>query len=388
MATRDSLGGIVHSYQRYDPARIPPPRPPDIDLVSPAMERWLEFWEPDELTEEELANAVMLDPEQIAGLGPSIDRMRQSLEDRRRKILERYETDTVRKRARSGFRDAARRAEPPARHREAFERAVREEQIRQLERLWYAQEDERSRFAGQLPGLVERLGEVYQIDELAAKWPFTGREKLTVEEALAVKEELETIDDLLRQLDEARKNARIGIVDLEALGKYLDGEQQEELESLRRQVRVNYERGSNLHAVARQYNDEAMFRQYKKLGPPSFAREHGEVLKTLFAIEEEMIAAVHKLYETLGSDRPVTPKEFEKVLGKFGKALKAYDSFDQTSGRDGVGTNSIFFVFDTLIRLASAGEEPANIGILRLVSGTGEGAREMAFLTPEAAATA
>ena len=27
MPTRDTLGGIVHTYQRYDPARIPPPRP-------------------------------------------------------------------------------------------------------------------------------------------------------------------------------------------------------------------------------------------------------------------------------------------------------------------------------------------------------------------------
>jgi uncharacterized protein with von Willebrand factor type A (vWA) domain len=157
----------------------------------------------------------------------------------------------VRKKARNAFRDAARRAEPPARHREAFERAVREEQIRQLERLWYAQEDERSRFAGQLPGLVERLGEVYQIDELAAKWHFTGRERLTVEEAVAVKEELETIDDLLRQLEEARKNARIGIVDLEALGKYLDGEQQEELESLRRQVRELVEQAAASQGLER-----------------------------------------------------------------------------------------------------------------------------------------
>ena len=37
MPTRDTLGGIVHTYQRYDPARIPSPRPADVDLVSPAM---------------------------------------------------------------------------------------------------------------------------------------------------------------------------------------------------------------------------------------------------------------------------------------------------------------------------------------------------------------
>ena len=43
MPTRDTLGGIVHTYQQYDPARIPPPRPPAVDLVTPAMEHLLEF---------------------------------------------------------------------------------------------------------------------------------------------------------------------------------------------------------------------------------------------------------------------------------------------------------------------------------------------------------
>ena len=72
MPTRDTLGGIVHSYQRYDPARIPPPRPPQVDLVTPAMEHMLEFGDMDELTEQQLAEAVMLDPEQIRGSGPRL----------------------------------------------------------------------------------------------------------------------------------------------------------------------------------------------------------------------------------------------------------------------------------------------------------------------------
>ena len=79
MPTRDTLGGIVHTYQRYDPARIPPPRPPEVDLVSPAMEHMLEFGSIDDLTEEQLANAVMLDPEQIKGLGRSLESIRPPL---------------------------------------------------------------------------------------------------------------------------------------------------------------------------------------------------------------------------------------------------------------------------------------------------------------------
>ncbi|NBT14479.1 MAG: hypothetical protein EBS56_13010, partial [Planctomycetia bacterium] len=236
MPTRDSLGGIVHTYQRYDPARIPPPRPPAADLVSPAMEHLLEFGSIDELTEEQLAEAVVLDPEQIKGLGPSLDSLKRQLEERRRKILERYETGGLRKKARGVFRDAAQQAKPPAKAREAFQRAVREEQIRQLERLWYEEADDQSRFAADLVTLIDRLGDVYQVDELVTKWQFTGREKLTVAEALEVKEELETIEDLLKQLEEARKNARIALIDLEALGQFVESGELDELDRLKRQV--------------------------------------------------------------------------------------------------------------------------------------------------------
>ena len=52
MPTRDTLGGIVHTYQRYDPARIPPPRPAEVDLVTPAMEHLLEFGDASELMEQ------------------------------------------------------------------------------------------------------------------------------------------------------------------------------------------------------------------------------------------------------------------------------------------------------------------------------------------------
>ena len=73
MANRNTLGGVIHTYQRYDPARFPSPTQPPPDLVSPALEHMLMFGERRELTEEELARAIRLDPSQIAGLGPSID---------------------------------------------------------------------------------------------------------------------------------------------------------------------------------------------------------------------------------------------------------------------------------------------------------------------------
>ena len=276
MPTRDTLGGIVHTYQRYDPARIPPPRPPEVDLVSPAMEHLLEFGGIDELTEEQLANAVMLDPEQIKGLGPSLDSIKRRLEERRQKILERYETDGVRKKARNLFREAAQRAQPPAKHREAFQKAVREEQMRQLERLWYGQDDDQSRFAAQLVAVVDRLGDVYQMDELAAKWTFTGREKLTVPEALDVKEELETIEDLLRQLEEARKNAQIGLIDMQALGQFLESGELDELERLKQQVQDLVEQ------MASQQGLERTKRGYE-LTPKAMRIFQGKLLERIFS---------------------------------------------------------------------------------------------------------
>lgn len=276
MPTRDDLGGIVHSYQRYDPARIPSPRPADVDLVSPAMEHLLEFGELDDLTPEELAGAVLLDPEQIRGFGPSIESLRRMLEARKRKILEHWDAAGARKRARTAFREAAAKVKPPAKHKEIFHRAVREEQLRLLERLWYAQDDDQSRFGADLVGLVDRLGAVYQIDELATKWAFTGREKLGVEEAIRVKEELEEIDRLLAQLADAQKNARVGLIDLEALGRYAAEGELDDLARLKAQVE---------EMVARMAAEQGLDKGKKgySLSPKAMRLFQGKLLEKIFS---------------------------------------------------------------------------------------------------------
>lgn len=276
MPTRDTLGGIVHTYQRYDPARIPPPRPPQADLVTPAVEHMLEFGSAEELTDEQLAEAVVLDPDQIKGLGPSLDSIKRQLEERRRKILERYETDAVRKKARNAFREAAQRVQPPTKFRDGFQKAVRDEQLRRLEQLWYAQDDDQSRFSGQLVGLIDRLGEVYQLDELASKWTFTGREKLSVPEALEVKEELETIERLLGQIDEARKNAKVALIDMEALGQFVERGELDELEGLKRQVEELIEQ------MAAQQGLERTKRGYQ-LTPQAMRIFQGKLLERIFS---------------------------------------------------------------------------------------------------------
>src|SRR4029450_6572518 len=97
MPNRNTLGGVIHTYQKYDPKNLPSPTQPPPDLVSPAFEHLLMYGDMRELTDEELARAIRIDPSQIAGFGPSIQALRAMLEERKRKILEKYETRKVQK---------------------------------------------------------------------------------------------------------------------------------------------------------------------------------------------------------------------------------------------------------------------------------------------------
>ncbi len=236
MSKPDTLGGIIHTYQKYDPVQFPSPTAPPPDLVSPAFEHLLHFGSMRRLTEEELARAVRLDASQIRGLGPSLESLMALLRERKRKILETYETGKVQSEAHHFFHDRAAQTKPPSKLRRAFDEVVREEQLHDLEQLWYRAGDESSLFARQLLHLAEALGEKYQIDELAAKYDFTGRTPMSIPQALAVKEELETIDRLLKQLEEAMKTAQIGVIDMEELAQFAEPGDLEQLSALQQQI--------------------------------------------------------------------------------------------------------------------------------------------------------
>jgi uncharacterized protein with von Willebrand factor type A (vWA) domain len=275
MATRKTLGGVIHTYQRYDPVKFPSPTQPAADLVSPVFEHMLMFGEHRELTEEELARAIRLDPSQIAGLGPSIDALMAMLQERKRKILARYETHKVRRRAAQAFADLASEVRVPKKFRERFYQAVKNEQIRDLERLWYASGNDQSRWACALVGLIERLGEKYQVDELAAKYEFTGHEAMTVPQALVVKEELEKIDELLKQLEEARRTARIGIIDMELLSEFAEPGDIDQLSALQQQIQ------DYLRELAEQQGLEQKAGQFR-LTPKAYRLFQGKLLERLF----------------------------------------------------------------------------------------------------------
>ncbi len=67
------------------------------------------------LTEEELARAVRIDPSQIRGLGPSLEALMEMLRQRKKKILETYETGRVQNEARQNFHRSSpsERSRPP-----------------------------------------------------------------------------------------------------------------------------------------------------------------------------------------------------------------------------------------------------------------------------------
>src|SRR6516225_9155840 len=103
MSTRDKLGGIIHTYQKYDPAEFPSPTAPPPDLVSPAFQHLLYYGSTRRLTEEELARAVRIDPRQIRGLGPSLESLLEMLRERKRKLLATYETSHAEQEAHRNF---------------------------------------------------------------------------------------------------------------------------------------------------------------------------------------------------------------------------------------------------------------------------------------------
>ena len=215
---------MVHSYLGFDPRSFPSPTAPPPDVAGAAFDFAMQFGDLEGFTEEQLAAAIRIDPSQIEGFGPSMRSMIAMLEERKARILAMFETGAARKAASKAYLDQAGAIELKKEQREAFDTAVREQQVRDLEKLWYLQKNEQSPVARGLVKLIERLGEQYQVEQLAGKYAFTGRDPLTVEEALEVKEELETIDKLLEQLREAMKTAQLAIIDMDELGERAEDE--------------------------------------------------------------------------------------------------------------------------------------------------------------------
>lgn len=292
MNSKRELGGIIHTYQKYDPVEFPSPTAPPPDLVSPAFEHLLHYGSMRRLTEEELARAVRIDPSQISGLGPSLEALMEMLRQRKRKILETYETGQAQAEAHHNFHDLAGQMKPPGKIARAFHEAVREEQLHDLEQLWYRSGDEHGPFARGLLRLTERLGEKYQVDELASKYEFTGRTPMDVPKALEVKQELEAIDRLLKQLEEAMRTAQVGIIDLEELAQFAEPGDVKQLGELQRQIQ------EYLRQMAEQQGLEQAQRGGFQMTPRAYRLFQSKLLTKIFEQIQASRSGRH-------ADRPV-----------------------------------------------------------------------------------
>ena len=236
------LGGVFHTYLGYDAVKFGSAQPADPGAAARgAFEHLLAMGSMRRFTDEELAEAIRIDPSQIQGLGPSIEALIELLEARKAKILATHDPAPAVNDAARAFQDAAAGAatglaaggSPDVAKRIA--RAVAQEQLRDLERLWYRLR-EGSPEQRALTHALERLREKYEVDQLQSRWQFTGREALDIERAIAVKEELEEIDRLLDQLREALKNAKPAIIDMDALEQFAPQEQVDSLRDAQRRV--------------------------------------------------------------------------------------------------------------------------------------------------------
>ena len=291
MTNKKDIGGVVHTYIKYDPMKFPSPTQPPPDFVTPLMDQMLQFGSRRQLTEEELARAVHLDPEQFKNFGPGIDQIQKMLNERKRRILETYETRSVVKKARKAFHKHAKNPpkdqQLPDGLKDIYKEAIQQEQLYDLERIYYKLGDDTPPMAQFLLQLLARLGNKYQIDELDANYHFTGDQSLTIPEALEIKEELEKIDELLKQLEEARDTAQIGILDMEAFGEYMDEESMHSLEEMKRVIE-NYVR----EAAERQgleSNDGAF-----KLTPQAYRVFQGKLLEKIFDQLKESKTGQHQ----------------------------------------------------------------------------------------------
>jgi uncharacterized protein with von Willebrand factor type A (vWA) domain len=269
-------GGVIHVYQKYNPLRFPSPTKPPPDLASAAVNHMLTFGTLRQLSDEELAQAVELDPSMIAGLGPSLESLMEMLRQRKAKILATYEVESVHALAARRYRELGSTLRPPQKLARRYERAYREEQIYELERLWYLCENENSEFAAQVLHLVQYLGDKYLIDELAAKYHFTGQRPMTIPEALEIKDLLETIDRLLEQLQEATKNARLAVIDIEALQRFVEEEDIERLKGFMRQIEDLIRQIAEQQGLAQTENGY-------QLTPKAYRLFQGRLLEKIFS---------------------------------------------------------------------------------------------------------
>ncbi|MBH58152.1 MAG: hypothetical protein CMJ82_13325 [Planctomycetaceae bacterium] len=272
-------GGIIHVYQKYDPIRFPSPTTPPPDMVSSAFDHMLQWGNARQLTAEQLAKAIKLEPEALKdlhGFGPSLESLIAILEAQREEILTTYESNTVLEKVWKQYDQFLESTQPPDEFRERFFLYAQGRQIYDLERLWYDQTDERSDFARTLVQMIDALSQQYQIEDLYSRYEFSGASPLEIEHAIEIKESLEKIDELLEQLRRALENAQIYTIDMESLAEFVEQPELDDLSALQQQVQ------DHLRELAEQQGIQSDADGRMNLTPQAYKTFQGKLLQRIF----------------------------------------------------------------------------------------------------------
>src|SRR4029079_4482423 len=115
-----------------------------------------------------------------------------------------------------------------------------------------------------------------------------GQKALTIPEALAVKEELERIDELLKQLEEAAKTAQIAVIDMELLSEFAEPGDIKQLDVLRQQIE------DYMREVAERQGLERGDRGEYRITPKAFRLFQGKLLEKIFSSLEAARSGRHQ----------------------------------------------------------------------------------------------
>src|SRR5262249_37343435 len=109
----------------------------------------------------------------------------------------------------------------------------------------------------------------------------------TVPEALEIKEELELIDKLLKQLEEAKKSAQLAIIDLQELQEYAEPGDLEQLRALQQQVEDYIQEMAREQGLDRTKNGF-------ELTPKAYRIFQSKLLETIFSELEAARSGRHQ----------------------------------------------------------------------------------------------
>jgi uncharacterized protein with von Willebrand factor type A (vWA) domain len=95
----------------------------------------------------------------------------------------------------------------------------------------------------ELAELAAQMGQMVPFDDMAREYPFMGDESLTLDQAMDVMGNLQEMDDLERQVQQAMRSGDIDGIDLDQVEEHLGEDARRHLEELQRVMRMLEEAG-------------------------------------------------------------------------------------------------------------------------------------------------